>query len=141
MKKYIKTMRSCSKRISDVMLKFKGALKEMVKENGGFIDLSDAVVNPNSKYDTICGLALDENDELREYYMYAIRVVEYDGEESLECFLAPKMNTYVETFTKEDMLSKENNDYWYSLDGLSDRLYQWETLVGLIDYIDEYDEK
>ena len=140
MKKYIKTMRSCSKKISNVMLKFKGALKEMVKENGGFIDLSDAIVNPNSKYDTICGLALDDNDELREYYMYAIRLTEYDGEESLECFLVPKMNTYIETFTKEDMLSKENNDCWCSLDDLSDRLYQWETLVGLIDYKEEYNE-
>lgn len=140
MKDYIKKMRECSNRLSDIMLDFKQALMEMVKANGGFIDLSDAIVNPNSDKDKVYGLALDESEELREYYMYALRLIE-DGEHLyLECFLVPKMRTFIEVFTKEDMFSEEYNDYWYSLDGLDDMLYQWETLVGMIDYIDEFDQ-
>ena len=119
---------------------FKDSLHEMVKVHNGFINLSDPIINQNSNKDKMYGIAIDENDNLSEYYMYALRIVtDKNDNEYLECFLVPKTNTHIVVFTEEDMLSDENADYWYSLDGLDDRLYVWETLVGLMGYIEDFD--
>ena len=61
-------------------------------------------------------------------------------ENQLICFLAPKYVGVNITYTKEDMLDKDNEDMWYFLDGTDGALYSWATLVDMMGTISEYDE-
>ena len=104
----------------------------MVKAHGGFIELQD------KKNDNIYGYALDgEFDELHEYNMLALSCDNPEGR--LMCFLAPKLTGVQVSYTKEDMLNKENEDMWYCLDGTDGYLYSWATLVDMMELITEYD--
>ena len=136
MKEYIKTMRECNESVNQSIQKFINALIEMVKAHGGFIELQD---KSKSK---IYGYALDDDDVLVEYDMLALRVVrDGDSRDFLECFLEPHHRSCKITYTKEDMLSEDYADQWYSLEGFDDALYSWATLVDMMETIEEYEEE
>lgn len=131
MKRYIKKIESCRKKINNVTQEFYNALVEMVKAHGGFIDLQD-----KSK-DKMYGYAIDAQDDLREYNMLALRI---DDDGYLCCFLAPKFGYVDVKYTKDDMMSADCDEMWYFLDGTDGYLYSWATLVDMMECIAEYDE-
>lgn len=131
MKRYIKKMVSCDTQIAKIMQEFYNALVEMVKAHGGFLELQ------NKDHDKIYGYALDgEFEEVKEFNMLALMLNE---ENQLLCFLSPKFVGVKVTYTKEDMLNKENEDMWYFLDGTDGSLYSWATLMEMMGTIEEYD--
>lgn len=136
MKDYIKTIRECNQQVTDTMNKFIKALMDMVRAHDGFL-----LTNGADK-DYLYGYALDNDDELHEYNMLALRVIREEGcsEDSLQCFLAPHLFGVKVTYTKEDMLSEDCADQWYNLEGYDDMLYAWATLVDMMGIIDEFDE-
>lgn len=136
MKEYIKTMRECNQQVADTMHKFIKALMDMVRAHDGFL-----LTNGEDK-DNVYGYALDEDDELHEYDLLALRVIREEGcsEDSLQCFLAPRLRSVKVTYTKEDMLSDDCADQWFNLEGYDDMLYAWATLVDMMGIIDEFDE-
>ena len=142
MKDYIKKMRECNQKVADTMNEYVKALIEMVRAHDGFI-LTDGKDKDKSRHlINVYGYAIDNYNELREYNLLALRLIREDGcnEDSLECFLAPKLVGVRVTYTKEDMLSEFCTDQWYNLEGYDDRLYAWATLVDMMGTIDEYDE-
>ena len=128
-------MRECNQKVDDVMHEFINALIEMVRAHDGFI-----LTNGEGK-NNVCGYALDDNYELHEYDLLALRLIREDGcdEDSLQCFLAPKFVRAKVAYTKEDMLSEFCTDQWYNLEGDEDMLYTWATLVDMMGIIDEFD--
>lgn len=135
MKDYIKKMRKCNQKVNDVMQEFIKALMDMVRAHDGFL------LTTGEDKDNVYGYALDEYDVLREYNLLALRVIREDGcsEDSLQCFLAPKLVGAKVNYTKEDMLSEDCVDQWYNLEGYDDMLYAWATLVDMMDIIEEFD--
>ena len=156
MKDYIKKMRECNQKVADTMNEYVKALIEMVRAHDGFIltdgkdkDKSRNLINVYgyaidrvNRIELMSFCPIDNYNELREYNLLALRLIREDGcnEDSLECFLAPKLVGVRVTYTKEDMLSEECADQWYNLEGYDDRLYAWATLVDMMGTIDEYDE-
>ena len=102
---------------------------DAVKQNDGFIALTD------TSCDTIFGYAMNDEDELKEWYARGLRIAKNND---LEVFLAPILRGVKETYTKEDMFSDEFKDCWYSLSGADGALYSWETILGIIENLDEY---
>ena len=124
MNKIEKTRKEIFKSLNDAYI----AIKEVVIRNGGFLNTS-----PEHNFDTIYGYAINEEDRLEEYYCYALRIVDND----ILCYFLPIMRTYLETPTKEEMIADEDN--WYCLDGSDGLTYKADTIISILDSIDEYD--
>ena len=121
-------------KVAETMSACLGFLIEYVKSKGNFLDTHCGVyiVGGEERKTTLYGYALDDEEELSEFYIYGFRWK--DG--WLECYLVPKTKTYTLVCTKEEMMADEDN--WYTFGGVDGNLYDYLTLVSVIDDITEY---
>lgn len=107
------------------------AIYDLVKANGGFVFI-------DGEGDTIYGYALNGDDYLEEYYVKALKACD-DGD--VLVYLVPILRGCQVTYTAEDIKNDTDCDNWYTLSGGDGVLYSWDTIISIIDSIEEYVEQ
>ena len=104
------------------------AIYDILKENDGFIFVDDGG-------DAIYGYALDEDEILQEYYVRGLRINKNDD---VEVYLAPILHNCKVTYTAEDLKNYGDEEDWYSISGADGSLYPWETIISILQSINQY---
>ena len=104
------------------------ALYDLVEANGGFVFIDDGG-------DTIYGYALNEDDFLEEYKVKALKSCD-DGD--VLVYLVPILRGVQVKYTAEDIKNETDSDNWYTLGGGDGMLYAWDTIISVLESIEEY---
>lgn len=104
-----------------------------VREHQGEKGYIDCQPYQEESRDTIYAIMYDD-EEWRgvEYYVYGVRVVDFD----IEVLLEPIMRSYRVTYAPEDFTSEDANEKWYSL--RASDVYYIPTLFNIAECIEEY---
>ena len=104
------------------------AIYDIVKANGGFIFIDE-------DGDTIYGYALNGDDFLEEYIVKGLRTTD-DGD--VEVYLVPILRGTKVVYTAEDVKNDTDADNWYTIGGSDGALYSWDTIISILESIEEY---
>ena len=128
MKKIIKRIKSINGVLSNAIDAARIAIYDLVMANGGFVFIDESG-------DTIYGYALDDDEILTEYYVKGLRTC--DGGD-VEVYLVPILYGVQTKYTKEDIENDTDEENWYSIGGGDCALYSWETIISILESIDQY---
>lgn len=131
----MKSIKNIKKRIESINAVFSNAVEsakiaiyDIVSANGGFIFVDD-------NGDSIYGYALDDDDILQEYRVKALRTTA-DGD--VEVFLAPILRSCQVVYTEDYLKNETDEDEWYPISGADGSLYSLETVISIIESINQY---